>query len=333
MSEDIPWRLRVFFSVDLIGSTAYKSGKTKVSKGDELSASWAEDIKGFLTDFPKRVKAAYSNLPELVDLPTEKLQVWKFSGDEILFCAELHGFRESLAHVCAFKAAVEDCNKGWSRKFPLKMKATGWLAGFPITNTDITLTLDNGISVQDYIGPSIDLGFRITKFATDHRFVVSADLAYFALESLPDDVLVCPCQLFFSGRELLKGANAGIPYPIVWIHMRDGVPTDEERLLGVTYEFNPQTLKRYLKVFLESEVESPGIRVPFIVNDTDGKFGEIPEDFNERIKFWKNVEPEREYDETVDTSVTADSEGTPLAKLQEPEAKEGIDPDDDKEAE
>src|SRR5262249_17781901 len=158
-------------SADLVGSTAYK--------GQSLGhrPNWAPTFKEFFSDFPLDVKNSYSKVNGPRISAGKRLRPWKFSGDEILFLTELSSYQESIAHLSAFKNAVVEYPNRWkTKRLPLTLKATAWLAGFPVTNTELEIatgTSGRGKSL-DFIGPSIDLGFRIAKFADERRMILSA---------------------------------------------------------------------------------------------------------------------------------------------------------------
>lgn len=322
MSEDIPWKLRVFLSVDLVGSTAFKN-----SKPHSISPGWAYAFQQFFEDFPRTLLSNYSVIPNELHQPESKLEVWKFSGDEILFQAEICSHKEALSHVWVFKSAIKSFDERWHGK-RLSLKATGWLAGFPVTNREVTLQLrarEDEVVLRDFIGPSIDLGFRLTRFSNKNRFVVSADLAILLLDAIGGTSLLHPCKLFYQGKEILKGVNSGLPYPIVWVHMRDGEPSPEELLLGVRYDVKHDILKTFLYEFLDSSVESPSLRLPFIFGDSDPRYNQVPKEFADEWTKLQESDPEREYGESVEKDEANISEDKPPTQLHEPEAKELMD--------
>ena len=152
-------------------------------------------------------------------------------GDEILFNVVLRQYQEAATHLLAFKHAVSTFPTKWREKgIRLKLKATGWLAGFPVTNSEAEVPIRDG-KVVDYIGPSMDLGFRIARLSDERRFVVSADLAMMLLDALDNAELGKDClRVRYLGRESLKGVIGGEPYPVFWIDLIS--PTNEDRLLG-----------------------------------------------------------------------------------------------------
>lgn len=260
------WKLRLFTSADLVGSTAFKA-----ARGDSC---WAATFKEFFSGFPQFVEAAYADLSPKLPECAERLKPWKFSGDEILFWVELRNFSHAAAHVLALKCAIGKFAEAWAAKeVPLRLKATAWLAGFPVTNTEIYIgdESEDQAKTLDFIGPSIDLGFRIAKFCDERRFVISADLALMLLDAV--DALEIDRKHFhihLHGRESLKGVIGNKPYPILWLDMRDGQPLLEERLLGIQRDFRSDDLKDYLRQFLD---ETPQLRRPFIAGDGHHRYG------------------------------------------------------------
>jgi len=107
---DWSWKLRFFASADLVGSTAYKQSKSGSTQ------EWARTFKEFFRSFPETVAAAYSRVPDKCPKCNERLLPWKFSGDEILFNAQLLNHHEVLSHLAAFKSAVREFPIEWEKK-------------------------------------------------------------------------------------------------------------------------------------------------------------------------------------------------------------------------
>ncbi len=261
----------MFCSADIVGSTAYKSGNSIKS-----GSSWAATFSEFFRSFPEELQNSYAKLPAKYEDSTNQLTPWKFSGDEILFSVPISRHQEGISHLWAFKDAVKRFpEENWQKKdLPLGLKATGWIAGFPVTNRKVRIQQSNTV---DYLGPAIDLGFRVSKFATTTKFVLSADLAllilhgYETCEPASSDML----KLFLDSKQALKGVINGVPYPIIYCDMNDGISTEEEILLGLVPIDNPDLLKKYLRTFLES---TPNLIKPFIKNDENPKYGTLPDE-------------------------------------------------------
>lgn len=262
--SDWNWKLRLFLSADLVGSTAFKA-----SKHEKFAPEWAPTFKDFFQEFPAAIEAQYGKLPDKFVRTANRITPWKFSGDEILFWVELKDHREIATHIWSFKCALKSFPDQWKQKqVPLRLKAAGWLAGFPVTNSEITI----GRSL-DFIGPGIDLGFRVTRFADERRFPLTADAALMLLDAVQSCELKSDTfHLFYHGSEILKGANSGKPYPIVWLDVNDGQAELEEELLGIKRVHSPSKLGDYLRRFLD---ETPTARRPFIYGDQDLRYGKV----------------------------------------------------------
>lgn len=267
-NEKWRFKLRLFVSCDLVGSTAFK--------GLNRDSAWAETFQGFFREFPRHLQEQYADPPGKVPRVRKTLRTWKFSGDEILFCVELKKFTDVLAHLCAFKQALTAYPAAWTeKKIPLKLKGTAWLAGFPVTNREVTLEVEGrATKIIDYIGPSIDLGFRIAKFSDTRRFPLSADLALMLLDAVDrSETARQQFHLHLHGLEELKGVISGAPYPVFWIDMRDDRALLEERLMGLHRDFRPDDARDYLRAFIDSYI--PHLRRPFIDGDKDERYGKI----------------------------------------------------------
>lgn len=95
------------------------------------------------------------------------------------------------------------------RKHGLQIKGTGFTAGFPIENKELVLP-DSAI---DFIGPDIDIGFRIAKASRPGRMAVSMDLSDILAQS--EDLE--PFAFHWVGWDVFKGVFSDRPYPIIWI--------------------------------------------------------------------------------------------------------------------
>jgi hypothetical protein len=274
-SADVPlefdwsWKLRLFAGAEIVGSTTYKSQQSQA-----VTPDWAPTFREFFRDFPGAVEKSYAELDAGRAQPRLRLEPWKFLGDEIVFETTLRAHEEVVHHLCAFKNAVRDFPTKWRQKgIPLELKATAWLAGFPVSNAEVTIPSASG-QLRDYIGPMMDLGFRLAPFASKQKFVVSAELALMLLDAV--DRIEFPrgkLLVIYEGRHLLKGVIANEPYPVLWIDTRDGEQTREEKVLGIRRDDRSNELRDFLREFLD---ETPRLRRPFIEGDPDPKYGEIP---------------------------------------------------------
>lgn len=78
------WKLRLFASADIAGSTAFKARRSEA-----VVPEWAPTFREFLLSFPDAVQTEYSRLPDKSPVTDLTLKPWKFSGDEAIFCVQL----------------------------------------------------------------------------------------------------------------------------------------------------------------------------------------------------------------------------------------------------
>jgi hypothetical protein len=289
-ASDLRWKLRLFASADLVGSTAYKA-----SQATNKTPDWASTFREFFRDFPLFLDGQYSQLPEKFIVPKERLEPWKFLGDEILFVVELKCCLEALSHIHVLRSAVTNFPsyqwiKDKSPPIPLRLKAVAWLAGFPVTNTEIILR-----ETIDYIGPAIDLGFRIAKFSEPRKLILSADLALLILDALHDlEISSNDFRLGFSSRETLKGVISNEPYPILWLGIPDDTFFLEEELLRTPCD--PGKLINYLRKYIDG---TPKLMRPFIHEDPHPKYCEIPVELAQIRDNMKSEESYRGLEKTM----------------------------------
>lgn len=173
--------LILFFSFDLVNSTTFKSSEPKL---------WPLVFNKFYELANRELK---SKLPDS--------RLWKYNGDEVLYYSK-------PARVVDIYKSVEvafDCiasikrslNNLYSQtKDQLSIKAILWSAvvqqlapqsldsdvvveheGAP--NISFAFTNDEGQSAIDFLGPDIDLGFRLAKHISREKLLVSSELTYF----------------------------------------------------------------------------------------------------------------------------------------------------------
>jgi len=213
-------KLRVFFSVDVVGSTAYKTKHSKIAD----DKYWARFFESFFAEFPSnldaRIQEAKDQNERQLDIPLEPLDFWKMTGDEILYTAVVRNSAHVYILTKAFYRAVYSYDKDIFDKWGLRVKGTGWTAGFPLRNSEIKIHEGSEDEATDFIGPDIDIGFRISKASRSGRMVASMDLAdLLAQHSDIDNFL-----FFHVGFEDLQGVFDNNPYPIFWIKEKDDNP-------------------------------------------------------------------------------------------------------------
>ena len=234
LPEGLKPRLRLFFSVDLVGSTPLKQSQQ----------AWRPTILNFYRDFDQTVYSAYAAFNERSNhiLPTPEF--WKSNGDELLYTSELVSLDQAHDTINIWLSALHSYRQSMAAGDErLDIKSTAWIGLFPVPNAEVFFRrggarfradlLDDaqllqaelrdewyaqkgrGDITRDFVGPSIDTGFRLTAWSTPRRLVISVDLA-FLLTGLGAEATE-PLPLHFSGRGKLKGVIDDEPYPVIWI--------------------------------------------------------------------------------------------------------------------
>ncbi len=262
--------LRLFFSVDLVGSTALKN------RHDSFGSKpyWVTLIKGFYTDFQDDFRKSEPEL-ELRIIP------WKLLGDEILFFLEIVTQNDIKKSIKAFsntlrnfKPKLEDLVvktlQGSKHGYPkINIKGTAWLAGFPNINTSFSLPMSKELpEVIDFLGPSMDTGFRLTRHATPNRLVVSIELAHMLADT------DSKTKLYFDGEHELKGVLSGVPYPVFWIHVEDNLSNSRMKLSGQKHR-PPESVLKYVHEYVKRIGDDKLLCLPYLTgNDSYGKMPE-----------------------------------------------------------
>ncbi len=276
--------LRLFLSVDIAGSTAFKS-----SRPGEVQP-WLPTLYRFFSEFPIQLASRYQQSETVPRL-------WKTLGDEIVFVIEITDHRQVSMHLCRFRDAISayrEVVKDADKK--LDLKGAAWLAGFPVGNTMLILRHGTGNTqeMEDYVGPSIDCGFRLSKHASPRHLMLSVETAL-VVAGTGHKVQGDKPAIHAARGEELKGVLDGRPYPQFWIE----VPfKDSEELLKLEEKlFDPphppadKDVFGYCKLFI-LEHGSPLFQ-PFIAGDTD--FSETPPGYESNLEtaraLWKDLAP------------------------------------------
>ena len=205
-------QLYLFLSVDVIGSTALKYNK------DSPIDDWYSVFTEFYVSFPDELKthleSEYDYRGNLQYLP-EKFVIWKHAGDEILFYVEITQKDEIPCIVSAFKKTLEDW---YMPSEKLDVKGCIWTGQVPFIDRRIQTAEGSN---YDFIGPSIDCGFRLGKFASKDEIAISVEIA-----SLLNGTSWLQSSLFYLKSENLKGVLGAKKYPIFILKL-DNAKTDE----------------------------------------------------------------------------------------------------------
>lgn len=194
--------------------------------------------------------------------------MWKANGDELIFVSELSNrwHCESLINVFIEIIKKYDTNIRSRSDQKLGIKGTSWLAGFPVINHEVMIAFSKGDDKPDFIGPSIDIGFRLTKHSTTRKFVISVELAHLLCDSHDGSSLTF-CS---DGLHELKGVLSGVGYPIIWIDMRKPDFRNIDNFIKIN-EIEKQTLRDASGAFISKYGNHDIMCLPYIVKIVDSK--------------------------------------------------------------
>jgi len=232
------------------------------------------------------------------------MDVWKLVGDEILFVAEISRHEEAAYHVAALIDALNGYSEELSRRNKeLALKGTVWGAGFPVLNVEVAAQSARDARAVDYLGPSVDLGFRLAAHADRRRVPISADIALFLKHSRSVSTKASNCLKVFLDPPLsLKGIHAGSGYPMLWVDRLRGKETAEDRLLGRLRDGDRDA---HLLEYLEEQFLPGSINLmkPFIETDPSPLFSQVPASFAEWRQKLMDDDPDLKYDQAESVTV------------------------------
>lgn len=192
--------LFLLFSVDIIDSTAkkYELSRERTEKG-----GWLPKIEEF-----------YKQFPALFNIKIGKeINIWKIVGDEILFYFRIEDIKnESGKIIKGFMDAICEWNSGDNGN-KLPVKGCIWTAQVQSLDAFIGISykVKNEITeFVDFLGESVDCGFRIAKVAEKDKIAISIEVAWLCLSDnkLKDSV-------YYQGLYDLKGVfDKEHKYPI-----------------------------------------------------------------------------------------------------------------------
>lgn len=286
---------RIFLSVDVVGSTEYKHKRTTGGVPD-----WFPFFRRFYEEFPVLFsEICGERRAETEDFPLERgfrdcePQVWKSLGDELLFYAHI----EHHVQAELFVAALRDALMRYRSEMEpgLKLKACAWLAAFPLRNAEIHF-----LDKVDFIGPQIDIGFRLAQFASSTRLMVSCELALLLVNRTNS------LDFYYSGKRVLKGVLKDQGYPLIWLQVPDPAQSDSERVLFR----NVDSFK--LKKFCREYIAARGLPLELPYLPGDPAFAEEPPDYHSELE---RVTRMRADDRAIEEMYRdADNRATPSTK-------------------
>lgn len=244
-SDDKP-KIYLFLSVDVINSTRMKY------KSTNPNFNWLNEISNFYDEFPQELRTSIEDLKKTYQLQNKNnAEIWKYAGDEILFYCQITEKDQIPEIIDAFSRvlvmAAED------EKKLVDLKGTAWVGQVPFL--DIEFTRENK---KDFIGTSIDCGFRLGKYSTKYELIISMEIAK----------LCCNCSKFnqkiiFLGRDNLKGVLGEFKYPILAIMLN--IQRHEKKL----FKSCNDDISEYIDLIIQEDKDLEQFKdeITFIDND------------------------------------------------------------------
>lgn len=225
--QDVDGKVLLFFSFDIVNSTAYKL----------MTEYWSLIIKEML----KTVQRGVIKSDAL-----ESSSLWRVIGDEVVFSLPVESeeaivnainsifrllmkitmsiktgkFFETLSSQCISKEQINLLKM----QNVLTLKAAAWVAAVSeqgiysnYDNIEVRYQIDEKNKfILDYLGKDMDAGFRVKALAQSRQLIVSFELAQIIHEVEMQKNL--QNTLYIMGYEKLKGVWNGSLYPIIWYH-------------------------------------------------------------------------------------------------------------------
>ncbi len=264
--------LYLFFSVDIIDSTSLKYG----TKDKPALENWYNSILTFYEDFPTQFQIALKSVTSIFHLPSDiQLNTWKYSGDEILFFINIKNENEVPAAIFAFERILNEWYDPKNVK-QIHLKGCTWLGQFPFIDRRLSIKQSKTDSNNklDFIGPSIDCGFRLGKYASRNQIVLSIEVV--------DLCRVCTdftLNIYYLKSENLKGVLGTLKYPIfVLVLSKANKSFEEQHLLHACHATD-------LKVFIDDYYEN-------MIDEHKDKVSKIDSHINEYLLSKKELSKE-----------------------------------------
>jgi CRP-like cAMP-binding protein len=222
----------IFFSADVVDSTRYKQTNANQTEG----AGWIDAFETFFREMPLVLMGQIGlRHQEFKEVP--ELSIWKVLGDEIVFSARTSDDRDTAILVHALRQALLVGDRRFWKKCGYHVKGCAWTVDFTNQNLQIEIPEvsgsvdEHGDGYSDFIGPDVDVGFRLAKCAESRELILDLSLVETILEETPEEA-----KFFLKGHEILKGCFDDRAYPILVFAPDDRDTHDGSSRSGADFE-------------------------------------------------------------------------------------------------
>ncbi len=239
--------LKLFISIDLIGSTTYKNKKPMNYKNCELFYDFYDSMPRNIYEEMSDIYKEFKN-PEYFDggdVPLPRL--FKILGDEVIIEIDLISFEDVPIILVGLKNAINRFRDN-PVSIDLDLKTTVWISSFPIINKEMSIPRSPSVTAiyrddekllndifLDQIRPSIAIRFRLRTSSTANLITISLEVAYILVYIAETTNNICDwesIQIVHKKIESLKGVYDGKPYPIIWIENLTELEEARKRIIG-----------------------------------------------------------------------------------------------------
>jgi len=212
-------RVAMFMSVDISGSTNFKSE----AQADDKGPAWVGAFEEFFREVPLimmgQIAAAF-----IFEEEVPECSVWKVIGDEIVFLAHPTSARQTQLLTNAFYNTIINYDSKIFERWPLRVRGCCWAAQISNRNRQIEIPemmgSDSSQAYVDYLGPDVDTGFRLGGCVGRGQLIVSSNLVQLLAGMKESEGI----QFHYVGRKVLKGVYKGRPYPLFLMTREDCMP-------------------------------------------------------------------------------------------------------------
>lgn len=261
MYESEKPQIYLFLSVDIIGSTKSKYAPKNKS-------SWFNNFRNFYRTFPEdlEIKLCCEYKKHNLKYDKEKFVCWKYLGDEVLLYIEITQKNEVPCAIYAFKKTLEErISDNEEQEEKLKLKGTAWIGQTPFVDRKFPYELDSNTNscCYDFLGPSIDCGFRIGKYSSQTEMAISVEVA-----DLCNRFSELQKSLFYKKSENLKGIFGDTTeYPLFIIKLNGNDSAKEKEFEHLMKPCNENDLDNYIEWHYENLAETYENKVSRIHKD------------------------------------------------------------------
>lgn len=226
--------LYLFLSADIIESTQLKYSKKNIKN----QHYWYNCFLRFYEDFPVQLENRINSLLKDFHLRTRiKPIIWKYIGDELLFYIKIQRENEVPCVITAFERTLSEWYANTENKFT-KLKGCAWIGQFPFI--DRRIVIEN--KKLDFLGTSIDCGFRLGKYASNNLIILSIEVVDLCLKCD-----ISKLDIVYIKTEKLKGVLNGFNYPIFALIFTK-IKSDEHKYL---YQKDAGNIESYINKYYE----------------------------------------------------------------------------------